>query len=203
MRYVKKLPQTDSALSQTLLAEGWKKLKEPSNLLTATLLSLPLSVLLVGVILFLAYLLDPNLFSLLEGGTLRLEFRIDLRLALFLVVLWGYMFLHEMIHAVFIPNFIRSENTVWGLNGVFGFVFTTEPICKARFLMISCMPFVLLSVAALFFFYSIHILNGYTLALCVINAAGSCVDFLNIILVGVQVRRRATIINNGFETFYK
>lgn len=113
------------------------------------------------------------------------------------------MLVHEMLHAIFIPNFIKSEKTEWGLNGVFGFVFTTEPIKKQRFLFISCMPFILLSIVALFLFDLFGCLNGYTLALCLINAAGSCVDFLNMLLIGAQVKKNCTIINNGFETYYR
>lgn len=41
MRYVKKIPPTDKETSIKLISEGWTKLKEPSNLGIATLLSVP------------------------------------------------------------------------------------------------------------------------------------------------------------------
>lgn len=41
MKYVKKIPLTDKELSKKLVSEGWTKLKEPPNLVIATLLSLP------------------------------------------------------------------------------------------------------------------------------------------------------------------
>lgn len=112
------------------------------------------------------------------------------------------MFLHELIHAAFIPNITKSDKTFWGLNGLFGFVFTTEPINKGRFLIISCMPFLLLSFCALPIAYLCGFLNTYTFLLFFINAAGSCVDFLNIILIIFQVKGNRAIINNGFETYY-
>ena len=41
MRYLKKIPSTDKELGIKLISEGWTKLKEPSNLGIATLLSIP------------------------------------------------------------------------------------------------------------------------------------------------------------------
>ena len=202
MRYVKKLPAADRELSKRLAREGWIKLKEPSNLPLATLLSFPFALLLPAVTACLGYFLKPELFDFLRGDSVGVYFRIDVSFVLFLIGIWLYMFIHEMLHALLIPDFIRSEKTVWGLNGAFGFVFTTEPIKKWRFLVISIMPFLLLSIGALGVFRLLGILNGYTLLLCLINASGSCVDFLNITLISFQVKKGCTIINNGFETWY-
>ncbi|SCP97719.1 DUF3267 domain-containing protein [Anaerobium acetethylicum] len=203
MKYTKKLPKTDEELSSYLIDAGWIKIKEPQNLPLAILFSLPFAYLLLGIILWLAYLLKPGLFNFMASNSLSIALSIDLQLLLFVGAIFVYMFLHEMIHAIFIPGVLKSERTFWGMNGVFGFVFTTEPIKKGRFLVISCMPFVLLSVLAVLFLNYIGYLNWYTLLLCLINAAGSCVDFLNMVLIGFQVKGKHTIISNGFETFYK
>lgn len=203
MKYTKKLPKTDEELSLYLIEDGWIKIKEPQNLPLAILFSLPFAYLLIGIISWLAYLLKPELFNFMGYDSLSLTLSIDLQLLLFVGAIFVYMFLHEMIHAMFIPGVIKSERTFWGMNGVFGFVFTMEPIKKGRFLLISCMPFVLLSVVPVLFLNHIGYLNWYTLLLCLINAAGSCVDFLNMALIGFQVKGKHTIISNGFETFYK
>lgn len=203
MKYVKKLPQTDKELSAQLQNEGWKKMWEPRSLALAVLLSLPLSLLLSGLTLWLAYLLKPSLFAGISSGTFELSLAIDFKMLLLIAAIFAYLFIHEMIHAVCIPNFAKSEKTVWGLNGLFGFVSTTEPIRKGRFLLVSVMPFLLLSVAPLYLLHLVGFLNWYTLGLCLINAAGSCVDFLNILLIVFQIKRGQTIINNGFETYHK
>ncbi len=39
--------------------------------------------------------------------------------------------------------------------------------------------------------------------LCLINAAGSCVDCLNMCLIAVQVPNGSYIMNNGPETYFK
>ncbi len=202
MKYTKKLPQTDKELTQRLEKNGWKKIKEPKNLLSAVLFSFPLSCILIAIIVYIAFILEPHLFKFITSDSLEITIPINLKSLIFIVGIYLYMLVHEMLHAIFIPNFAKSEKTEWGLNGIFGFVFTTEPMKKSRFLIISCMPFILLSIIALFFFYLIGCLNWYTLTLCLINAAGSCIDFLNMILVGVQVKKGSTIITNGFETFY-
>lgn len=203
MKYVIKPPGTNKKLSVQLLSNGWQKLQEPRNLATASLLSLPLAFLFGGVILWLAYLLKPGLFYFVSSESLEISLNINFKLLLFVAAIFVYMLLHELTHAVFIPSFAKSEKTFWGINGLFGFVYTTEPIKKGRFLIISVMPFILLSLAPLYLLNIFSLLNWYTLGLCVINAAGSCVDFLNIFLVAFQVKNGHTIINNGFETFYK
>lgn len=202
MRYIKKLPSTDNELSSRLLKDAWIKIKEPKNLLSAIVFSFPLMLALSAVIVWLAYLLSPELFSFFKSNSFNITIQFNIKLLPFIIAIFVYMFLHEIIHAVFIPNFMKSDKTFWGLNGVFGFVFTTEPIRKFRFIIISSMPFILLSIVALVVFYLIGYLNRYTFALCLINAAGSCVDFLNIILICFQVKSGRFIINNGFETFY-
>lgn len=202
MKYVKKLPKTDKELSHQLLSNGWVKIKEPKSLTLAVILSFPLTFPLIAPVLWLAYLLKPELFSFIASDTLKFTFSLDWRFLLFVLSIFAYMFFHEMLHMVFVPNFAKSEKTVWGLNSMFGFVFSSEPMTKERFLVVSSMPFLLLSIVALLIFYVLRLLNGYTFILCLINAAGSCVDFLNIFIVGFGVKKRHTIICNGFDTFY-
>lgn len=202
MRYVKDLPKGDVQLSQQLLNDGWAKIKEPKNLLVATVLSFPMAVMLTVFTSCLAYLLKPELFEFITSDTLEITIQINWRLFLLIPGIFFYMLVHEMIHALCIPNFMKSEKVVWGLNGLFGFVSSSEPIKKERFLIISFMPFLILSVLALLVLNALGILNGYTFMLCLVNSAGSCVDFLNMIIIYTQVKRRHTIICNGFETFW-
>lgn len=202
MKYVRKLPTTDKQLSVQLIENGWQKIKEPQTLGLAILFSLPFAYLLGGIILWLAYLLKPTLFGFLKADSLSISFNIDLKILMYMILIFAYMLVHELIHAVFIPNFTKSKKIFFGLNGLFGFVFTTEPIKKGRFLVISIMPFLLLSLVPIFLLNLLNFLNWYTLGLCLINATGSCVDFLNMFLISFQVKSGHTIINNGFETYY-
>jgi len=203
MRYAKKIPPTDKNLSEQLLSSGWKKLKEPSNLIIATLLSLPF-IFINGIIeIFILYNLYQPFQLLIKNQILSFEFNINLWTLLYVLGIMIFMIIHELLHACFIPNVLSSDKTYWGINGIYGFVFTQEKIIKGRFLLISIMPFFLLSIILPFVLKTLGILNSYTVLLCLINATGSCVDILNICLVMRQVPSGANITNNGFVTYFK
>lgn len=202
MKYIKKMPSTNKELSIKLQNEGWKKLKEPSNMMAATLYSMPFAFMLGGIVVLITVFLNPSLFQFLQKDSYNFTLSFNLFTILYIIIIFAFIMLHELIHALFIPNFIRSDKTFWGINGLFGFVFTTEPIKKGRFIIISIMPCVLLSFLLPFILNLFRLLNGYTLFLCLLNAMGSCVDFLNVCLIAFQVPKGQTIINNGFETYY-
>lgn len=203
MRYVKKIPPTDTNLSEKLLLSGWKKLKEPSNLWITVLFSV-FFMLINGVIeIFILYNIYEPFQLLVNNQTSSFEIRIDLWILLYVFGIIIFMILHEFLHACFIPRVFSSDKTYWGLNVFYGFVFTREKIIKERFLIISIMPFFILSIILPFVLKIFGMLNGYTSLLCLINAMGSCVDILNICLVMRQIPSRANMINNGFETYFK
>lgn len=202
MKYVKQLPQTDLNLKEKLEKDGWTKIREPKNLPLAILCSYPFIIILCGIILLLGYFLKPEIFSAFTDDTLSVSININIHTVVFIAAIFVYTILHEFIHGAFIPNVLQSDKTFWGFNGVFGFVCTQEAITKGRFILVSCMPFIILSLVALPVTYLLGFLNRYTFLLILINAGGSCVDFLNIVLISFQVKRNRRIINNGFETYY-
>lgn len=204
MKFIKKIPPADKELSIKLHSDGWKKIKEPKNLGEATLLSLPFAFLLGFVNLTITYWLSPSLFAFMNNSqNFSISFNINLSTLPYIFMILVFMSLHEFIHAMCIPNFMKSDKTFWGINGAFGFVLTTEKLEKGRFIMISVLPYLFLSVLLPFILNAFDLLNAYTAFLCLINAMGSCVDFLNVCLIAFQVPNNACIINNGFETFYK
>ena len=203
MKYAKKIPPTDKNLSKQMMEDGWKKIKEPHNLCSAVLLSMPIAFLLGGISLGISYFLNPALFDFITADSFEIVIGIDIKIVLYIIILFVFMMIHELIHAVWIPNFAKSDKTYIGINGLFGFVFTREPLKKSRFILISIMPFIILSVILPMVLNPFQLLNGYTMFLCLLNAMGSCVDFFNTILIGFQVPNGSTIVNNGFETYYK
>ncbi len=203
MKYIKKIPAANEEISEKLKNAGWKRLKEPKNVAMATLCALPIAFLLGGIVIIIARWLNPSLFGFLQDGAFGISIGITLMTLVYIIMIFAFMLLHEFIHAVFVPGFIKSNNVFWGFNGAFGFVYTTQPIKKGRFIVISFMPLVLLSFALPFALHLLGWLNGYTTFLCCLNALGSCVDVLNIGLVAVQVPNGYTLINNGYDTYYK
>jgi hypothetical protein len=204
MRYAKKIPPTDKELSNKLITEKWTKLKEPSNLGIATLLSLPFMFINGAISMLIIFYLYPPLKEFLSSKQdYSFSFTVNLLTLIYFVIILLFMTIHELFHACFIPNILKSDKTYWGVNVFCGFVFTTEKIKKGRFLIISIMPFILLSVIFPFILNILGWLNSYTILLCLINAMGSCVDCLNICLVAIQVPNGSYILNNGFETYFK
>lgn len=203
MKYAKKMPATDRELSLKLSGAGWKRMKEPSNMITAILISMPFAIVLGGVSVGIAYWLNPSFFEFLKSDSLRIVLNFNGTLLLQIITIFALMVIHELIHAVFIPDFWKSDKTFFGFNGLFGFVFTTESIKKARFMIISVMPFIFLSIVLPIVLSAFHLLNGFTIFLCLVNAAGSCVDFLNFTLILFQVPSGNNIVSNGFETYYR
>lgn len=205
MKYIKKIPPSDKELSNKLISEGWEKIKEPSNLGIATLLSLPFA--LINGIIFMAIILYlyPPLKEFLNNSKhdFNISFTINLFTLTYVVIIFMFITIHEFLHACFIPNVLKSDKTYWGITVFGGFVCTTEKIKKSRFLIITIMPFILLSVILPFILNILGWLNEFTILLCLINAMGSCVDCLNICIVGIQVPNDSYIVNNGFETYFK
>ena len=154
-----------------------------------------------AIYLALLVLLNPGIFSFLNADTINLTFRLD-HLLLCIVGLYGYMLIHEMLHAMLIPGFARSEKTVWGLRAGFGFVYTTKQLSKWKFIVISLTPYFVLSIIATLTLSALNLMNGYIAFILLANAAGSCVDFLNAALVLVQVPSSGSIVSNGNETYF-
>ncbi|WP_251860091.1 DUF3267 domain-containing protein [Clostridium sp. Marseille-Q2269] len=204
MKYTRKIPSTDKSLSKKLISEGWTKLKEPSNLIMATLFSIPFMLINGAIsIAILLYLYTPLKQFFNNGQGFKISLKINLFTLIYVVIIFMFMMIHEFIHALFIPNVLKSDKTYWGINGFYGFVYTTEKIRKGRFIIISIMPFVLLSVILPFILNVFGWLNDFTTLLCLINSMGSCVDCLNIFMVAMQVPKGSYVINNGLETYFK
>jgi hypothetical protein len=204
MRYIKKIPPINRELSNKLKSEGWTKLKEPSNVWIATLLSIPFMFINGSFSLVIAFYLYPALKEIfVSKQEFSISYTVNLFTLVFIVAILVFMIIHEFLHACFLPNVLKSDKTYWGINSFFGFIYTEEKIGKGRFLVISIMQFILLSLVLPFVLNMLGWLTGYTIFLCLINAMGSCVDCLNICLVAIQVPNGARIVNNGFETYFK
>lgn len=191
-------------MGNELISEGWTKLREPSNLIISILLSVPFMYINAVIYMAIASYLYPPLKELLNGEQApSLSITVNLFSLIYVAIIFVFMAAHEFFHARFIPNGLKSDKTYWGINGFFGFVFTTEKIKKGRFLIISIMPFILLSIILPFILNILGLLNGYSILLCLMNAMGSCVDCLNMCLVAIKVPNGSHIMNNGFETYFK
>ena len=203
MKYIKKMPSTDKELSEKLLLDGWKKLKEPSNLEMSILLSIPLMIINGIISIVISFYLYPPLKDILSIEAFSFKINIDIKFMLYIIIFIIFIMIHEFIHAAFIPTGLKSEKVFWGISGVAAFIYTTKKIKMRRYLIITIMPFIILSILLPFLLKGIGLLNYFTIFLCFINALGSSVDLLNFILISIQVPKNSYIISNGTETFFK
>jgi Putative zincin peptidase len=204
LKYIKNIPSTDYLICENLLSNGWKKLKEPKDVKAAILYSLPIMIISFFIELILIFFLyQPFKDIIKRDSELKLELTLNLNIFVYLVAIIIFLFIHELIHAIYVPNMLKSNKTYWGFNGMFAFVYTEEKIKKSRFIIISLMPYITLSFILPMILSIFGILNGFICLLCLLNAGGSCVDLLNIILISFQVPDGGYIISNGHNTYYK
>ncbi|WP_346066518.1 DUF3267 domain-containing protein, partial [Lacrimispora amygdalina] len=202
MKFIKKIPPENVDRTMYLKEQGWNRLKEPKSVSAAILWSMPISVILMVSGAVWCYYLYPPFKKLLSGPQVfSLEISIGIEIVYYLLGMFLYLLIHEMIHAAFIPKVWKSDKTYWGFNGLFGFVFTEELLSKKRMVVISLMPLFILSFAVPLLFAVTGHLNGYFIFLSVLNAGGACVDVLNVLLILSQVPKEGSLIANGYATF--
>ena len=204
MKFIKKIPLENEDKTRELKEQGWSRLKEPRSVSGAILWSMPISLILMLSAAVWCYFLYPPFKNLLSGQQgFSLELTIGIEVLFYLLGMILYLFIHELIHAAFIPGIRKSDKTYWGFNGLFGFVFTEEILTRKRMVVISLMPLFILSFAVPFLLAVFGGLSGYLIFLSVFNAGGACVDMLNVILILSQVPKDGILIANGYATFYR
>lgn len=202
MRYINKILRKNNEVYDEMVSEGWQFLKEPKGLRQATLISIPIS--LISAIVSILFLISVN--GKLSDSISRIfssnQININIKLS-YIILIYLYILFHEIIHLVFIPQFIKSKSTFISLKWWGGFVYTEEELSKFRFLVITIMPFIMLSFIFPIILIGIGVSPILVLILVTINSAGSSVDILNFFLIIVQVPNKGIIKNIGTKTLFK
>jgi len=194
-----KIPEYSESLHLELIKNGWVPMKEPKTLLSAIILSIPFMV-INGLISIGVINIFSNL-SLKEFGFTSNTISININLVdILLVVL--LLIIHELLHLIFIPNFIKSEKTIIGLTWFGGFVVTEEKIEKSRFIWITIAPFITISVILPLVLSYCGLLTTTLKFLIILNSMASCVDMLNLLLIIKQVPQDGALKSNGQKTYW-
>lgn len=201
MKYLSKIPDTDIALENKMINNGWRPLKEPKNLCTATIFSLPIAFINVFLCAVFIIWINKDVVTIINSVISESSIVLNINF-LYILYIYFYIFLHEIIHMICIPNFIKSNLTfisvkLWG-----GFVYTEEIINKQRYLLITILPFILLSFVIPLLMTILKINPKVILTLAIINSAGSSIDVLSFFLILFQIPKGSSIKNNGIKTFY-
>lgn len=200
MKILRKLPKCDPRLHSEYVKNNWIPMKEPKNITSAILLSIPLMI--VAVIITIGVI---NIFSSISLGDFGLNsdaISITINLgSVFGVIL--LLILHELLHLIFIPNIIKSEKTYMGITLFGGFVITEEEISKSRYIIITMAPFIIISIIFPLILSAFGLLTTTLKFFIILNAMASSVDLLNFLLILKQVPKNATLKNNGPNTYWK
>ncbi|HBI04031.1 MAG TPA: DUF3267 domain-containing protein [Paenibacillaceae bacterium] len=143
IKVIHKFPKTDEKTHFDLIQNGWIQLKEPKTLLITILASIPLMVINTLISLGVIHIFSDITFSEFgfTAGSFAITIRFDALIAILLTLV-----IHELIHLLFIPNFMKSKKTFIGLTFFGGYVYTEEEISKTRYIVISMAPFIILSI---------------------------------------------------------
>ncbi|MBG9456193.1 hypothetical protein ABE61_19650 [Lysinibacillus sphaericus] len=200
MKILNKLPKSNPNLHVKLIKNGWISMKEPENLLSAIWLSIPLmiitSMISIGVIKTFSSISLSDFGFTPDGLSITINLNVILWIALLLII-------HELLHLIFIPNFIKSEKTSVGFTLFGAFVITEEEISKSRYIFITVAPFIILSILLPLILSVFGLLTTTLKYLVILNAMGSSVDLLNLLLIMKQVPKNATLTCNGPNTYWK
>ncbi|WP_332634883.1 DUF3267 domain-containing protein [Halalkalibacter flavus] len=200
MKILNKLPKSNPSLHSDLIKNGWVPMKEPKTLISAILLSVPLIV--VNAIISIGVINVFSTISLSDFGLTSdsISITINLGIIFWLVLL---LILHELLHLIFIPNFIKSEKTFVGFTLFGGFVITEEEVSKSRYIFITIAPFMIISIILPLVLSVFGLLTTTLKFLIILNSMASSVDILNLLLIIKQVPKNATLKGNGPDTYWK
>lgn len=201
MKLAKKLTKSNEEIDISLSNSGWKKLKEPENLLISVIISIPLMILLgiisYSIILYFNDTIVKKLIDPLISGRLAITINLFHILGLIIILVF-----HELIHLFLVPNFISSKNTYFGLTWFGGFVYSSDKIKKGRYILITIAPYILISIIFPIIFGAFGLINGYLSILILLNSISSSVDILNFILIIIQVPNGSLLTSNGEKTYF-
>ncbi|QHV47497.1 DUF3267 domain-containing protein (plasmid) [Bacillus cereus] len=194
------VPKGDKTLDIALIQDGWIPIKEPKNFINVLLLSVPFMI--INALISIGVINIFSDISLHEFGltTEGIFITIDL---VFLLLIIFLVILHELIHLIFIPNFIKSEKTWIGLTIFGGFVATEEEISKSRFVLITIAPFFTISILTPLLLSVFGALETTLKCLILLNSMASSVDILTLLLILKQVPPNSILKNNGSKTYWK
>lgn len=197
MKIQKHLPRFSEHLHLELIENGWVPLRESGSLAVSFLLSIPFMIINTLITIGAVSIISTITFE--EFGFTPDSFTITINLGVILAIIM-IIVLHELIHLLFIPNFMRSDKTYVGLIWLGGFVVTEEEITQSRYIIITIAPFVIISMIAPLILGAFGLLTTFVKPFLLLNALASSVDMLNLLTVIKQVPGNSVLRQNGTRT---
>jgi len=194
-----KIPEGNEDRHRELLEAKWVQIREPKGILLSILASIPFMALNFILSILIISLVSSISLSDFGINTSAISLQINLFhiLGILLIVI-----IHEALHIIFVPNFIKSDKTCIGIMFFGGFVYTEELVSKARYMMITLAPFIIISVILPVVLGFAGLLNPYAKFLVLLNSMASSVDVLSAILIILQTPSKSCLTFNGINTYW-
>ena len=169
--------------------EKWIPLKEPSNLWLAQLIALPFMAINVILVIFL-----------MELSGIKFEFNIVTMGISFLI----FLPIHELIHALFFPENLLSNNVFFGFTfkGFAPFAAYTGEMTRTTFIKVLLAPFLIITFLGFIYLLTIG-RNELIEHVIVFNALVSSADCLGVFLILRQIPKNAVVRNKKIKTYWK
>lgn len=145
-------------------------------------------------------------FSLADFGITpsQISITIDLQdLVYFVGLSVVIIFIHELLHLVFVPGFLTSDKAYLGITYFGGFAYSEEVLSKSRFILVLLTPFLVISIILPGILGVLNLLTPLVKFIIIASAMGSGVDMLALVLVLIQVPAGAYLTCNGMRTYWK
>ena len=196
-----RFPRVDSERHQYLLDNQWTLVKGPKSIALTILLSIPLMFLNAFIAFWIIRTFDSITFEEFGIGSDSVDIPFNL------VYLLGFVLIliisHELMHLIFMPNFIKSKKTYIGLTLFGGYVYSEEIVTKIRFIIMIIAPFFIISIILPIILSFFGLLTTFIKLIVLANAASSSVDILCLILILMYVPSGASLANNGSKGYWK
>lgn len=194
------IPKANKAKHADLLKDNWTPLREPKNILLSLLLSAPIMVVCALFTLSIISIFVPLSAAYFGINTGQIFITVNLP---FIAAIVTVFIAHELIHLLLIPGFVKSDKTYMGLTYLGLFVYTEEILSKKRHIAISALPFLSISIVLPVLLGITGLLNPVIIIIILLNALGSSVDILGLILIMYQVPSDAQLTSNAMLTYWK
>ena len=172
-------------------AEGWTQMPEPAGWLMQAWALVVAVVLAVASVLFWAALTP---FAWDEINWLWVIVAIPLVSPV-----------HELVHAIVAPRARADDREYLGFSPwhVGFYVHHTGALSRRRYVVVGLAPLLLMSVVPIVFCAVWQIRLPWLMYVSIANALGSCADLLGTVLILTRIPRRATIRQQGTQTWWR
>ena len=201
MRIRNRFPRVSSERNQYLLDNQWTLVKGPKGIILTILLSIPLMFLNPFITFWIIKIFDSITFEEFGISPDSMGFSINL------VYILGFILIliisHELMHLIFMPNFIKSKKTYIGITYFGGYAYSEEIVTKIRLIIIGIAPFFIISIILPIILSFFGLLTPFIKLIVLANAASSSVDILSIIFILIYVPSGASLVSNGSKDYWK